>query len=222
MYFYTKSDDYIKLVSDTINEKADALNELGQYLWDNPELAFKEKKAHDFITKYLEPEGFSVAGNYLLDTAYRPSTEFGNGRPVVIIMREYDALPEIGNACGHNLIAECAVATGIALKKALKSDCSLSGKVVVLGTPGEEEGEGKVYLLRDGAFDGADVALMAHPFTKNISDPATGALGQSGNRSCLRQRCRETPGDSPPFGLHPSGGARGSRQHPMLSVASFE
>ncbi|EEC10274.1 conserved hypothetical protein, partial [Ixodes scapularis] len=101
-----------------------------------------------------------------------------DGRPVVIIMREYDALPEIGNACGHNLIAECAVATGIALKKALKSDCSLSGKVVVLGTPGEEEGEGKVYILRDGAFDGADVALMAHPFTKNISDPATGALGQ--------------------------------------------
>ncbi|CAN8018951.1 unnamed protein product, partial [Ixodes persulcatus] len=171
------SDDYIKLVSDTIDEKADALNELGQYLWENPELAFKEKKAHDYITKYLESEGFSVTRNYLLDTAFR--AEYGaDGGPLVIIMCEYDALPEIGHACGHNLIAECAVATGIAMKKALESDSSLSGKVVVLGTPGEEGGQGKFYLLRDGAFDGADVALMAHPFTKNISNPVTSALAQ--------------------------------------------
>ncbi|KAG0422422.1 hypothetical protein HPB47_001747 [Ixodes persulcatus] len=194
-------------------EKADALNELGQYLWENPELAFKEKKAHDYITKYLESEGFSVTRNYLLDTAFR--AEYGaregkdvsrgeredsmarrlaiacqarnsrsaglmtdDGGPLVIIMCEYDALPEIGHACGHNLIAECAVATGIAMKKALESDSSLSGKVVVLGTPGEEGGQGKFYLLRDGAFDGADVALMAHPFTKNISNPVTSALAQ--------------------------------------------
>ncbi|CAN8018975.1 unnamed protein product, partial [Ixodes persulcatus] len=170
------SEDYIQLVSDTIDEKADALNELGQYLWENPELAFKEKKAHDYITKYLESEGFSVTRNYILDTAFR--AEYGDGGPLVIIMCEFDALPDIGHACGHNLIAECAVATGIAVKKALESDSSLSGKVVVLGTPGEEGGQGKVYLLRDGAFDGADVALMAHPFSKNISHPVTSALAQ--------------------------------------------
>ncbi|KAM7303373.1 peptidase M20 domain-containing protein 2 [Ixodes scapularis] len=170
------SDDYIQLVSDAIDEKADALNELGQYLWDNPELAFKEKKAHDYITQYLESEGFSVTRNYLLDTAFK--AEYGDGEPVVIIMCEYDALPEIGHACGHNLIAECGVATGIAMKKALESDSSLSGKVVVLGTPGEEGGQGKFYLLRDGAFEGADVALMAHPFTKNISNPVTSALAK--------------------------------------------
>ncbi|EEC05706.1 aminobenzoyl-glutamate utilization protein B, putative, partial [Ixodes scapularis] len=100
------------------------------------------------------------------------------GEPVVIIMCEYDALPEIGHACGHNLIAECGAPTGIAMKKALESDSSLSGKVVVLGTPGEEGGQGKFYLLRDGAFEGADVALMAHPFTKNISNPVTSALAK--------------------------------------------
>ncbi|CAN8018984.1 unnamed protein product, partial [Ixodes persulcatus] len=170
---------YASIVKDTINGKADLLNKLGQYLWDNPELRFEETKAHDYITQYLESEGFKVQRHYILPTAFR--AEFGGNTeqgPTVVIMCEYDALPDLGHACGHNLIAECSVAAGIAVKEVLQQDSSLHGNVVVLGTPAEEGGQGKVYLLEKGAFDGADVAVMAHPATVNVACPTTTALAR--------------------------------------------
>jgi len=95
-----------------------------------------------------------------MKTAFR--AEAGSGSPVIAVLSEYDALPGIGHACGHNLIAVAGVAVGIALKKVLESRPG-SGTVVVLGTPAEEGGCGKQILIDNGAFQGIDVAMMCHP-----------------------------------------------------------
>ncbi|CAN7939492.1 unnamed protein product [Ixodes hexagonus] len=168
---------FVEIVSDAVNEKADCLNALGRYLWDNPETAMEEFKAHERISDFLESEGFSVQRNYIIPTAFRAA--FGGktfGRTRVVFMCEYDALPDIGHACGHNLMAECAVAAGIAVKKVLQRDPSLVGKVVVLGTPAEEALLGKVHLLRGGSFDDAAFALIAHPTLRNDPCPSTSGL----------------------------------------------
>ncbi len=88
-----------------IDSKAQELFQLSDKLWKNPELAFKELKAHELLTNFLEKEGFTVERSYTgIETAFRAT--FGSGRPNVCVICEYDALPEIGHACGHNLIAE--------------------------------------------------------------------------------------------------------------------
>lgn len=160
-------DTYGDIVKSAIEERTPSLNSLGNFVFENPELQFEEYKAHDYITNYLEQEGFLVQKNYILQTAFR--AEFGRGSPVVVIMCEYDALPNIGHACGHNLIAECSVAAGIAIKEVLQKDALLTGKVVVLGTPAEEAGHGKINLIDGGAFKDADVAMMVHPAPANIA-----------------------------------------------------
>lgn len=166
-------DKYAGITQDAIQSRVHALNALGQYLWRHPELAFAEVKAHDYITGYLEGEGFRVTRNYVLPTAFR--AEYGDGEVTVALLCEYDALPVLGHACGHNLIAVGSVAAGIAVKEVLRQ-ASVSGKVIILGTPGEEGGAGKVHLLKAGAFDHVSVAMMAHPSTRNAAASATTAV----------------------------------------------
>ena len=98
-----------------------------------------------------------------IQTAFRAT--FGSGRPNVCVISEYDALPEIGHACGHNLIAESGVAAGLALKAALECSGAPEGRVTVMGTPAEEGGVAKGILVDRGAFDDIDLAMMAHPFS---------------------------------------------------------
>lgn len=167
---------YVQRVEDIIDEKSERLHEIGRFLWENPEVRFEEEKAHDFLTGFLESEGFQLQRNYILPTAFR--AEYGDGGPVAIIMCEYDALPDIGHACGHNLIAESSVAAAVAVKEVLRQESSTKGKVVLLGTPAEETGMGKHYLLRGGAFYGADFAMMAHPAHKSFASTPTSALAQ--------------------------------------------
>ena len=93
---------------------------------------------------------------------------FGSGVPNVCVICEYDALPEIGHACGHNLIAEAGVAAGIGVKAYLESTGTTAGTVTVIGTPAEEGGGGKAYLIEKGGFDGVDVAMMVHPAPSEI------------------------------------------------------
>src|SRR5690606_28898309 len=95
---------------------------------------------------------------YGLETAFAART--GSGGPTLAVICEYDALPGIGHACGHNLIAASGVATGLALKAALGEG---NGTVVVLGTPAEEGGGGKIRMIDAGAFEGVDAAMMLHP-----------------------------------------------------------
>ncbi|CAN7999442.1 unnamed protein product, partial [Ixodes hexagonus] len=155
-----------KVAEEAIDARANSLRDLGRYLWENPELGLEEVKAHDYITGYLETEGFQVTRSYILPTAFR--AEYGGPGPVVALLCEYDALPGIGHACGHNLIAEASVAAAIGVKAALDSQGPKKhGKVVVLGTPAEENGNGKQPMIEGGALKDVDAALMAHTGSRN-------------------------------------------------------
>jgi len=132
---------------------------LSKRLHDHPEVAFEERRSSAWLVDFLVKNGFDVeSGICNLETAFRGS--YGDGRPAVAFLAEYDALPGLGHACGHNLIAVSAVAAGLASRKAVDS---LGGRVCVFGTPGEELYGGKAVMAAAGAFDGVDAAMLAHP-----------------------------------------------------------
>ena len=167
--------DLKKLSSSHIDENAEGLGKLSDGIWSSPELNFKEYKAHDLLTDFLEKKGFSVERSYTgIETAFRAT--FGSGRPNVCVICEYDALPEIGHACGHNLIAEAGVAAGLGLKAALESSNAPKGRLTVMGTPAEEGGGGKIKLINNGAFEDIDIAMMVHPSNYYILAPNALAL----------------------------------------------
>jgi len=152
-------------VIDEIDACRDQLNELSLKIHANPELAFQEVKAAAWLSEYLKENGFSVeSGIGGLKTAFKAN--YGQGKPVIAILAEYDALPKLGHACGHNLIAVSAVAAGIASKPAADR---VGGSIMVIGTPGEELYGGKVVMVKRGAFDGVDVAMMVHPGVLNTA-----------------------------------------------------
>ena len=113
---------------DAIDKNSAALQELSKAIWDKPELCFEEHTAHDLLTTFLEKQGFNVQRHYILPTAFRATFGEGPG-PVVAMLCEYDALPGIGHACGHNLIAELGVAGGLGIKAALEAIGKNVGKV---------------------------------------------------------------------------------------------
>ena len=158
------------IVSTAIKQNRPSLFQLSDEIWMNPELCYKEYKAHKLLTNFLEKEGFTVERSYTgIETAFRAT--FGAGRPNVCVICEYDALPDIGHACGHNLIAEAGIAAGLGLKAALESSGAPEGKVTVMGTPAEEGGGGKLYLIENGAFEDVDLAMMVHPAVSDLLSP---------------------------------------------------
>ncbi len=146
-------------VSSEIDARHRQLSELSLKIHSNPELGFKEVKAAAWLTQYLEENGFSIErGIYELPTAFRG--RYGQGKPAIAILAEYDALPNLGHACGHNLIAVCAVGAGVASKLAVDR---FGGSILVIGTPAEEIYGGKAIMAERGAFDNLDIAMMVHP-----------------------------------------------------------
>jgi len=141
------------------------LSELSLKIHSNPELGFQEAKASAWLTQYLEENGFSIErGIYKLPTAFRGS--YGRGKPAIAILAEYDALPKLGHACGHNLIAASAVGAGVASKPAIDQ---FGGSILVVGTPAEELYGGKAIMADRGAFDNVDIAMMVHPGTRDTA-----------------------------------------------------
>lgn len=131
----------------------------------NPELAFREHHAASLLTAWLEDEGFTVErGIAGLETAFVAVR--GRGEPRIAYLLEYDALPDLGHGCGHNLIAAGGAAAAIALSRAL--DGPRSGTVHVVGTPAEEDGGGKIIELEAGVFDGMAAAMMFHPADRTL------------------------------------------------------
>lgn len=116
---------------------------------------------HGLLTEFLSGmDGVEVIPHYLgISTAFKATA--GSGKPVIAVCAEYDALPGIGHACGHNLISETALAAFIGAKRAL--DAGAPGTVILFGTPAEEGGGGKVCMIDRGAFADVDMAMMAHP-----------------------------------------------------------
>ncbi len=152
------------LVCGEIDARHHQLSELSLKIHSNPELGFQEVKAAAWLTQYLEENGFSVQrGICELPTAFRGS--YGRGKPAMAILAEYDALPSLGHACGHNLIATCAVGAAIASKPAIDQ---FGGSILVIGTPAEEGGGGKIIMANRGAFDNLDIAMMVHPGVRNV------------------------------------------------------
>jgi amidohydrolase len=152
------------LAGRTIDTMADRLWDLSRRIHAEPETAFEEFNAVRWLSEELTDLGFDVEqGVADLPTAFKATTG-GSPSPTIAIHAEYDALPEIGHGCGHNVIAVGAVAAGAAVKAAMHG---LGGRLVVMGTPAEEEGGGKIIMLERGAYSDVDVALYIHPQTHN-------------------------------------------------------
>jgi amidohydrolase len=155
--------DPLKLkVAEAVDRLADELEGLSHRIHDTPELAFQEEQAHGWLTSFLERHGARVErGVGGLPTAFRATIAGRGAGPTVAIMAEYDALPGIGHACGHNVIATAGVGAGAALAIAL-GQLPFAGQVCVIGTPAEEGGAGKVRLMDAGVFKDVDAAMMIH------------------------------------------------------------
>uniref|UniRef100_A0A670YJU4 Peptidase M20 domain-containing protein 2 n=1 Tax=Pseudonaja textilis TaxID=8673 RepID=A0A670YJU4_PSETE len=188
-------EEWKRWAAECIDESSECLGELSREIWSHPELAFEEHHAHAALTSFFaglpvssSSAAWSVQRNYKLETAFRADWKW-DGAPCspaetnqatppsppplrLGFLCEYDALPAIGHACGHNLIAEVGAAAALGLKGALESlrqnpaglpRQAPAVKVTVLGTPAEEDRGGKVDLIKAGAFDNLDVVFMAHP-----------------------------------------------------------
>ncbi len=139
--------------------RTDVLLDASHSIHAHPELNFEEHHAHDVLCRALAAAGLDVEEHaYGLDTAF--AARAGSEGPTIAVLLEYDALPEIGHACGHNVIAAAGLGAGLA---AASLADELGGRVLILGTPAEEGGGGKVFMAREGAFDGVDAAMMIHP-----------------------------------------------------------
>ncbi|HEU68930.1 MAG TPA: M20 family peptidase [Candidatus Acetothermia bacterium] len=157
------------------------IDELAPQLWDlalrihaHPELGFEEHKAAAWLEEALEEGGFAVErGAGGLPTAFRAVHPAQKPGPRVALLAEYDALPELGHACGHNLIATIAVGAALGLA-AVKGE--VPGTLVVLGTPAEEGGGGKVKLIQAGLFRDLDAAMMVHPSDRTLVDRGSLAI----------------------------------------------
>jgi amidohydrolase len=144
-----------------IEENKDEYISLSRRIWENPELGHQEFKACEWLTNELKKHDFEVEiGTGGLVTGFRGVYDSKIPGPTVAYLCEYDALPEIGHACGHNLIGVMSLAAGISVSKVIKET---GGKVIVFGTPAEETSGGKVTYAEQGLFDTVDVALMVHP-----------------------------------------------------------
>ncbi|MDT5351345.1 MAG: hypothetical protein QOH91_4632 [Mycobacterium sp.] len=164
----------LESVEDVVRRRGADLVELSHSIHSEPELAFDEHRSCAKAQTLVAERGFEItwpaAG---LDTAFR--ADFGSGPLVVGVCAEYDALPDIGHACGHNIIAASAVGTALALAE-VADDLGL--RIALLGTPAEEAGGGKALMLKAGAFDDVTVAVMVHPGPTDIAGTRSLALSE--------------------------------------------
>ena len=135
-----------------------------QDLYDHPEIGNEEFRSMGVLCDILRKEGFDVQSGYVVPTGFLGTYKSQKPGPVIAFMCEYDALPEVGHGCGHNLIAGMSLAAGCALKSVIDE---VGGEVRVLGTPAEENFGGKVSMAQAHVFDDVGAALMLHPDTKN-------------------------------------------------------
>ncbi|MCL5046351.1 MAG: M20 family metallopeptidase [Actinobacteria bacterium] len=145
---------------------------LSRRIYDHPELGHQEQQAFVWCREVLESHGFEFECVPGVPTAFVAARRSGNAGPTVGFFAEYDALPELGHACGHNLIAASAVCAALSVAEVLDE---LPGVVKVFGCPAEELGTGKPMMLASGVFAGLDTALTFHPYhTTSVMERSTG------------------------------------------------
>ncbi len=156
-----------KRVTAEIEARRDDLIRIADTIHAHPEVAFEEFESAALLSGILEQNGFQlergVAG---LETAFVATLKGKEAGPTVALLAEYDALPGLGHACGHNLIGTAALGAGLAMRTVLPE---LAGSIQVIGTPAEEGGGGKAIMVEAGVFDGVDAAMMVHPSSKNLT-----------------------------------------------------
>ncbi len=153
-------------ISQAVDRLADELDALSHQIHAHPELGYQEVQACGWLSDFLARQGFKVEkGVGGVETAFRGTIETGEG-PTIAILCEYDALPGIGHACGHNVIATSGVGAGAALA-AVRAQLP-KGRIQVIGTPAEEGGGGKVKLIKSGVFREVDCAMMIHGFDRTL------------------------------------------------------
>ncbi|MBI5182533.1 MAG: M20 family metallopeptidase [Nitrospirae bacterium] len=152
-------DNVKKGIIKKIDELSPLLITIAKEIHKRPELAFEEDFASQLLSSTLEKHGFKIErGIGGLRTAFCATSIKGNNKPAIGFLAEYDALPEIGHGCGHNLIGPSSIGAAIAL-----SESAIKGRIVIIGAPAEERGGGKVILAKTGIFDDLDAAMMVHP-----------------------------------------------------------
>ncbi len=178
---------------DYLDSEAGRYNDIARQIWDYAELGYLETNSAALLRETLAAEGFAIeTGLAEIPTAFVAS--YGRGEPVIGILAEFDALPGIsqsdqphrevlagknaGHACGHHLFGAGSTAAAVAVKRWLEQN-DLPGTVRLYGTPAEEGGSGKVYLVRAGLFDDVDAVLVWHPADRNAANPATSLANKS-------------------------------------------
>ncbi|CAG8962114.1 hypothetical protein HYFRA_00005157 [Hymenoscyphus fraxineus] len=199
--------DASKIIKDTIDADDDGLRDINLKIHSTPELCFKEYHAHDNIVRFLEDRNFKVKKHaYGLETSFE--AEYGEGGRLLVFNAEYDALPGIGHACGHNLIATSSIAAFLGVAAALK-ESKIPGRVRLLGTPAEEGGGGKLVLIEKGAYRDVDACMMLHPAAPD-EDPKFS--GKSFSKSSAATQ----------FKVHFTGEAAHAAQHPYEGINALD
>ena len=155
-------------------ELHEKLCEISDYIYKNPELGNQEYKAAEVITSFLKEHNFEIEKEFLgIKTAFRATYDSKKEGATIGYLCEYDALPEIGHGCGHNMIGSMSAGAGIILSKVLDE---VGGKIIVYGTPAEETNGAKVIFAEEGVFDELDAAMMVHPGDKTLASGKSMAL----------------------------------------------
>jgi aminobenzoyl-glutamate utilization protein B len=182
-----------KNIQESIEQRAKDYENIAKSIWGWAELGYQEEKSSALLKKTLSNEGFSIkSGVAEIPTAF--VAEYGSGKPMIGILAEFDALPGIsqevaterkpilgqagGHACGHHLFGTASTAAAIAVKNYLNKS-KKKGTVRLYGTPAEEGGSGKVYMVRAGLFDDVDIVLDWHASDRNAANPGTSMANRS-------------------------------------------
>lgn len=162
----------------TIEGSKQELFDLSKDVHAHPELNYEEHYSSNALAGFLEKHNLQVErGIGGIETAFKATIPGGAGNgPTIAVLAEYDALPEIGHGCGHNLIAMAAMGAALGLQA---NAADLPGRIEIIGTPAEEGGGGKIRLLEAGVFDGVDATLSSHPFSNRTVIPAAAPRGES-------------------------------------------
>jgi len=198
-------------VRELLEEAHPALVGLSHWIHANPEVGFEEHHASDWVNEWLQTAGFVVERG-VADMPTALVGRFGSGPFHVAICVEYDALPEVGHACGHNIIAATAVGAGLALAPLVDE---LDLRVSIIGTPAEEGGGGKILMLERGVFDGVHAAMMVHPSPSEMqTDPAPAAQPPLGAATIHASWVWTSSNPNAPLSV-----ARSASTSPVLSTA---
>ena len=137
------------------------LTDIALDIHEHPETPFQEQRSMEILTSFLAENGFSIEKDLAgLPTSFRAASTHYTGNPTIALLAEYDALPELGHACGHNLIGPASIGAAAAIHHL---SFQINGQLIVMGTPAEEGGGGKIEMLKHGIFNNVDAAMMMHP-----------------------------------------------------------